>query len=110
MVKTNWSGNSTCLYYGEWTLEVNGIDVTDKIPEYLREKPMNTYRTYQSWYFDEEYSEVFEDYTDGLKIDDWIAENKEWLDKISTDINIQREIFNAINEQDFRPGSCGGCI
>lgn len=71
---------------------------------------MNTYGTYQSWYFDENMSEVFEDYTDGLECEEWIEANKEWLDGISEDISVQRDIFMAINAEDFRSGSCGGCI
>ena len=71
---------------------------------------MNTYGTYQSWYFNDDYSVEFKDYTDGLECDEWIEANKEWLDNISTDIFAQEEIFYAINENDFRSGSCGGCI
>ena len=49
-------------------------------------------------------------YYDGLKQDEWIESNKYWLDEITTDIDVQYQIFKAINEQDFRPNSCGGCI
>lgn len=52
----------------------------------------------------------WESYDDGLKQDEWIESNKYWLDEITTDIEIQCQIFKAINEQDFRPNSCGGCI
>lgn len=110
MIEASWSGSYPCLCSGKWTLMVNGEDVSNKIPEELRKSSMNTYGTYQNWYFDNNWSEVFEDYVDGLKCDDWIVENKEWLNNISTDISMQREIFAAINEQDFRSGSCGGCI
>lgn len=109
MVEATWSGSYPCLCFGEWTLIVGGKNVSDKIPKNLKNSSMNTYGKYQSWYF-ENWSEVFEDYVDGLNCNDWIAENKEWLDDISTDISIQREIFDAINEQDFRSRSCGGCI
>ena len=52
----------------------------------------------------------WESYYDGLKQDEWIESNKYWLDEITTDIDVQRQIFKAINEEDFRPNSCGGCI
>lgn len=110
MVKASWSGSYPCLCSGKWALIVNDEDVSNKIPKDLRDSSMNTYGTYQRWYFDDDWLETFEDYVDGLKCDDWIVENKEWLNNISTDISIQREIFVAINEQDFRSGSCGGCI
>lgn len=70
---------------------------------------MNTYRIYQSWHF-EDMIEVFDDYVDGLACNDWIMENKSWLDVITTDFYKQKEIYCAINAQDFRIGSCGGCI
>ena len=70
---------------------------------------MNTFGTYEEWHF-EDWIEVFEDYEDGLMCDEWIAENKYWLDDITDDYNIQTEIFYAISEEDFRHNSCGGCI
>ena len=109
MVKANWSGSYPCLCFGEWTLKVDGKDVSEMIPKNLRESSMNTYGTYQSWHF-VDWMEVFEDYESGLICEDWIRENKEWLDKITKDEKVQAEIYYAINEQDFRSGSCGGCI
>ena len=109
MVEAKWSGSYPCLGFGKGTLKVNGEDVSDKIPEDLRDSSMNTYGTYQSWHF-ENWLEVFEDYTSGLDCYDWIKENKKWLDKITTDLDTQKEIYHAINKEDFRNGSCGGCI
>ena len=110
MVKANWSGSYPCLCHGEWTLKVNGINVSHLIPEKLRNNEMNTYGTYETWSFDDDYMEVFEDYEDGLKCNDWIKENKYWLDTITANREVQIEIFNAISEEDFRRNSCGGCI
>lgn len=110
MVKANWSGSWPCLCHGLWTLEVDGVDVSDKIPEDIRGVHMGTYGTYEEWHFDEHYSEVFEDYDDGLEEGEWIAENDYWLDTITHDYNVKSQIFKAIQEQDFRAGSCGGCI
>ena len=109
MVEAKWSGSYPCLCFGKWTLKVNGEDVSDKIPEDLRDSSMNTYGTYQSWHF-EDWIEVFEDYISGLDCEDWIEENKKWLNNITTDLEVQEEIYYAINSQDFRSGSCGGCI
>lgn len=33
MVEAKWSGLYPCLCSGEWTLKVNGKDVSDKIPK-----------------------------------------------------------------------------
>lgn len=63
------------------------------------------------WNFAGGYDAVnWENYFDSLQCDEWIKENEKWLDFITTDDNIQRDIFEAINEEDFRHGSCGGCI
>lgn len=109
MVEARWSGSYPCLCNGEWTLIVNGKNVSGLIPKELRHGEMNTYGTYQSWHF-EKWMEVFEDYEDGLDYDEWIEENKYWLDTITEDYDAQMEIFYAINKQDWRAGSCGGCI
>lgn len=109
MVTANWSGSYPCLCYGEWTLKIDDLDVSNKIPEELRNNSMNTYGEYEEWHF-EDWMEVFESYEDGLDCDEWIAENKYWLDNITDNIDVQKEIFNAISGQDFRHGSCGGCI
>lgn len=109
MVKANWSGRYPNKCHGEWTLEVNGVNVSMYIPAKLRRDSMNTYGTYRRWYF-KNWLEEFEDYEDGLMCDEWIVENKYWLDIITDDINVQMEIFTAINSKDWRHGSCGGCI
>ena len=109
MVEANWSGTYPCLCCGQWTLKVNGEDVSYKIPKKLRDSNMGTYGTYQSWHF-EDWMEVFDDYEDGLDCEDWIKENKDWLNTITSDYEMQKEIYDAINAEDFRAGSCGGCI
>ena len=109
MVKAKWSGKYPCLCSGEWSLEVNGVDVSMYIPDEMRNSPMGTFGTYQSWHF-ENWMEVFEDYDDGLFCDEWIEKNKYWLDIITDDVNVQTEIYDAINVKDWRHGECGGCI
>lgn len=32
-VEANWSGSYSCLCSGEWTLFIDGKDVSDKIPK-----------------------------------------------------------------------------
>lgn len=105
MVTATWTGDWPVLCHGEWKLEVDGVDYTHLIPEDMRESPMNTFGTYQSWHF-EDWMEVFEDYEDGLYFGDWYAANP-WVDAIPAPAI---EIYCAFAEQDWRPGSCGGCI
>lgn len=109
MVEARWSGSYPCLCFGEWTLKIDGKDVSKKIPEDLRKSSMNTYGTYQSWHF-EDWMEVFEGYDDGLDCGEWIEENAYWLNTIAGDYSVQEKIYHAINAEDFRSGSCGGCI
>ena len=109
MVKAEWSGSYPCLCSGKWTLIVNGKDVSKKIPKDLRESSMNTLGTYQKWHF-EDWEEVFENYSDGLNCGEWIDENDYWLKEITNSTDVKILIFNAINKEDFRGGSCGGCI
>jgi hypothetical protein len=108
-VIAKWTGEYPCLCTGEWVLKVDGKDVSNKIPLDLKNSDMNTYGTYRNWYF-ENYIETFKFYKDGLKKHEWIQDNQEWLKKITEDTILQEEIFDAINEQDFRWNSCGGCI
>lgn len=110
MVIANWSGAYPCLCFGEWTLSVDGKDVSNKIPNDLRKSSMNTYGTYSSWHFNDDYLEEFEDYDEGLDCWEWIDENDEWLNEITTDYSVKEQIFAAIQAEDFRSGSCGGCI
>ena len=110
VVDANWSGSFPNLCSGKWTLIVNGKDVSAQIPESLRYSEMNTFGSYSNWYFDENYSEYWDDYEDGLHEAEWIEENQDWLASITVDRDVQREIFTAISNADWRHGSCGGCI
>lgn len=110
MVKANWSGSYPCLCHGKWSLEVNGVDVSMYIPDKLKGSPMRTYGLYEMWYFDDNFCEQWRSYENGLQCNEWIAENKYWLDIITDDKDVQVEIFNAINAEDWRHDSCGGCI
>lgn len=109
MVEAEWTGSYPCLCSGTWILKVNGIDVSDVIPENKRHNDMDTYGWYEEWHF-EDWEEVFTSYESGLEEDDWIKENLEWLSEISNDNDVYKEIYKAIQKCDWRSGSCGGCI
>lgn len=66
---------------------------------------MNTFGTFRSWHF-ENWIEVFEEYEDGFFFEKWYAINP-WIDAIPA---TPLEIYAAFSEQDWRRGSCGGCI
>lgn len=111
MVKANWSGKYPHLCRGEWTLEVNGENVSDKIPDKIRKNsPMRTYGSYISWYFNKHWDLKYTLYADGLDEQEWIEENDYWLNNITDNMKIKREIYEAIQNEDFRMKTCGGCI
>ena len=75
------------------------------IPEDKRRSHMNTAGVYSDWHF-ENWTEVFEDYEDGLEFEEWLVENPWVLDLPASNL----DIFVAFSCEDFRPGQCGGCI
>lgn len=109
MFEAAWTGCYPCLCFGEWIIKKDGKDVSDAIPDDLRHYHMNTEGTYERWYFDDNYSEVFESYEDGLGLYQWIEQNP-WIDRICHNEEEKQDLFYAISGADFRPGSCGGCI
>lgn len=79
---------------------------------------MNTEGEYNTWYFTNDWNDVYRrTYIDGLYFEDWIKDNSWLLNEIdnkfpdcNNKIQLAENIYDAINAQDFRPGSCGGCI
>jgi hypothetical protein len=114
-IVAEWSGTYPCLCFGAWTISVGGVPFL--IPPNRLSTPMNTYKTYGSWSFDSSWSEIWEDYEDGLGFDSWVQANLVWLEpnletiKVSTsDMEFLRALYESIKEKDWRYGSCGGCI
>jgi hypothetical protein len=108
-VKAEWTGTYPCLCSGDWILIINGKDFSNFIPEDKREAHMNTHGTYDEWCFDDDWCETWESYEDGLEFDEWIKEN-EWVCDITKNIEEQKAIYEAIQAEDWRHSSCGGCI
>lgn len=109
-VEAKWTGKYPNLCSGEWILKVNNKDVSLLIPKELKNSSMNTYGTYRTWHFTDDWDVEFNSYEDGLDCENWIEENKYWLNKISTNLSVQKNIYYEISTEDFRCGSCGGCI
>lgn len=108
-VEAVWTGREPNLCSGSWILIVNGVNVTSKIPEELRESHMNTYGEYAHW--DIVYGFVeWSTYTDGLDETAWLEANDYWLKNITSSDLVKQAIFTDIQKNDFRPCCCGGCI
>lgn len=107
---TNWSGSWPCLCYGEWMLYHNGEKIDVEIP--FQGEPADTYGSYSQWSFGGEsgWDEEWEFYEDGLGEEAWIEENIEYLKQVTDDDEQYVYIYEAFQVNDFRIGSCGGCI
>lgn len=106
MVTVKWTGDYPTLCRGKWILIIDGIDYSHMIPEKLLHNHMNTYGIYQEWYFDENMSEQFQDYQDGLLFEDWLFKNP-WVRDLPAP---SLDIYLAFQNKDWRHNSCGGCV
>lgn len=109
MFEVSWSGRYPCLCFGEWTIKKNGVDVSDFIPDELRDREMNTKKAYSHWHFDGDWREVWEEVTEGMDEDEWIERN-DWIKNICDTREEMAELYAAIREEDWVHSSCGGCI
>lgn len=104
----SWSGSYPCLCFGEWTLYYNGEEIDAEIP--FQNEPADTFGEYIEWYFDEDYIENEKYYEDGLDEEEWIKENIEYLKQVTDDNKQYEYIYKAFQENDWRYGSCMGCV
>lgn len=106
---TEWTGEFPVLCHGEWKLYKNEEDISYLIPEDLKYDCMDCYGEYEEWEFDDEGQEHWNTYVDGYSETRWIKENKYWIKDIGPETDYP-SIFKAFQKQDWRAGSCGGCI
>lgn len=107
-IEVKWTGSYPCLCSGEWILKIDGEDYSDNIP--FRYSDANTYNTYYTWHFGEDWDEQWDTYDDGLQKEAWIAKHKNWLKTLPISTADYGAIYDAFNQEDFRLNSCGGCI
>lgn len=112
MIETNWttkwSGEWPTLCYGHWTLYKNGEEVETDIP--FQNLDANTHGSYANWFYNWELGEEdFEVYINGLNKDEWCSEYRDWLKTIAPESEWEA-IYDAFTINDWRPGSCGGCL
>lgn len=100
------TGNNLCL--GRW--EIGYLERPLQLDADRGGKDMGSYGIFSYIYPDEE------DFAEGLREDDWILANAEWLAELfaAHDIPLDemhmRWFYRAVNAQDWRCGSCGGCL
>lgn len=100
------SGNNLCL--GLWEIRYGGVLLA--LESGRAESDMGTFGNFSYIYPDDD------EFIEGLAEDDWILENIAWISDMfaAHDIPIDethlRWLYQAINPQDWRCGSCGGCL
>ena len=110
-IEVNWSGEYACLCSGEWTIIIDGVKLTG-----LGSDTFDTKGEYESWHFDEDYQEYWETYSSGIPFSEWKKDPPNNLlgslehHGIEPTKELLHHLYEAIQEHDWRHGSCGGCI
>ncbi len=103
-----WTAKGSNLCLGHWEISYLGSPL--QLKPKIKQNDMGTYAIY--CFFDPD-DEMF---AEGSREDDWIIENAGWLAELfgQHDIPISegsmRAFYRAVNLQDWRCGSCGGCL
>lgn len=99
-------GSNLCLGHWEITYYEQQIELADE----QRVHDMGTYGIYSYIYPDDE------DFAEGVHEEAWVAKNNKWLTElfnkygIPVDESHMHWFYQAVNMNDWRCGSCGGCI
>lgn len=116
-ITVEWSGKYPNHCSGEWNIMIEQFELP--IPESYINSNMGTPGEYQSFSFDENCSEEWSSYYDSGDNDNrlyfWIKYSLECLeDAYALNFNIDKKLINRIiskiSDEDWRGGSCGGCI
>jgi len=103
-----WTQKGHQLCTGHW--EITYLELPIELPFERRACDMETWGIYSFIYEDDP------DYAEGLPEEEWIVANIEWLQTLFEDYNIPFDkahlqyFYQAINPEDWRCGSCGGCL
>ena len=114
-VLVSWSGEYPNLCSGNWNIQIMGFKLSG-----IGRDEFNTYGEYDTWSFGDDWSEEWEQYSDGLSLNEWVEYIKESnhnnliesLKKSNIEPNNQvlSILFEKIQPHDWRHNSCGGCI
>ncbi|QPB12455.1 hypothetical protein [Providencia phage PSTCR6] len=114
-ISVHWTGSYPTFCFGEWKIFIDGIQLTG-----IENADFKTAGRYDCWAFTDNWDEEWDQYEDGL-------DEYEWTKKLLTeDINglkaslirhgfelseaLISDLYQAISNEDWRHGSCGGCI
>lgn len=106
--EAQWTVKGSNLCLGQWQISYMGKRL--ELSAERKKNDMGTYAIYSYIYPDDDC------YAEGSPEEAWISENRDWLTElfiqhgIPTDDAHFRWYYQAVNQQDWRCGSCGGCI
>jgi len=118
-IKVKWTGIHPNLCRGRWEISIDGqMIIGGKVDtEGVLYGPMGTEGNYYTWHFGEDWSEEWDRYIDGLAKEHWwqAEQGKALMSLLGANGFVLTndeldELYDQINEQDFRGNSCGGCI
>ncbi len=105
--KAKWSSQGHTLCLGHWQITFQGLPII--LPTKQAENNMGTYGNFSYFYPDDD------TFIEGTPFEDWIELNIEWLlnvferHQIPTEADYFAFFYQAVNTQDWRCSSCGGC-
>lgn len=118
-IKVEWTGKYPNLCSGEWIITVDDDKILE-LPHEVKRGNMNTKGEYSSWRFSGgNYDVNWSSDTHGLDSENWIKVHKHTWKKIFKKNNIYNkdtfkedfyDLYYELNSNDWRSGSCGGCI
>ncbi len=106
--KASWTAKGHTLCLGHWEITYKERLLT--LPEQFYDSDLGTWGVYDPIYDDDP------EFSEGLAEDEWVIDNVEWLLDmfIAADVPADQQhmawFYQAVNPQDWRCGSCGGCI
>lgn len=106
--KARWSAQGHTLCLGHWEITYLGLPIV--LPQPYVEKDMGTRGNF-SYLFEDD-----DDFIEGEPFETWLDINIDWLLDVFEQHNIPTEaeyfefFYQAVNAQDWRCSSCGGCM
>ena len=103
-----WSAQGHTLCLGQWHISYNGLPVA--LPKQQAENDMGTLGNFSYLFPDDD------EFIEGKPLEEWVDDNIDWLMPVFEQHGIPLTpetiewFYQAVNLQDWRCSSCGGCI
>lgn len=110
-VKVDYDGGYPTKCFGQWCIFVDGLPIPLE-----NHGEFNTRGSYESWSFTGDWDVEWSSYYDGEGFNEWKEDIPNGLLKGllqvlgEVDDVLLKELYEEIQEHDWRHNSCGGCI